>query len=71
MIVLENISLPDCCAKCFLYLGSSGGACLGGNYGDIRYINSALVDFERDEQCPIHDLGDMSIDELKEKISCP
>ena len=48
--------------------GSSGGICLIGDYGDPKHIN-CIVDIDREDWCPMNDLGDISNEELNKKLT--
>lgn len=68
MVSIENVSVPTCCSQCFLYSGSSEGICLIGDYGDPKHIN-CIVDIDREDWCPMNDLGDISNEELNKKLT--
>lgn len=66
MIAIENVSIPESCFKCFCHISDM---CIIGSYYDARHLNDNEGLYERPDWCPLNDLGDISIDELKEKIN--
>lgn len=57
-IVIKDVCMPECCTKCFCYIGVCGGICTVGDNGWYRTINSGLIDIQRMDWCPLKEVED-------------